>query len=502
MSDPMAAMPVITEILQTQLKNENATNLLAQDIAAALIPGDIIALEGDLGAGKTAFCRALIRAIANNFELEVPSPTFSIMQPYDLRIPLRHFDMYRLSGPDELEEIGFFDDLQQVVSLVEWPSRIAEALPAEHIVLALDIVEGDVRSASLSVPLSSAERFKRALALRSFLDDANYAGAWRTHVQGDVSHRSYERIKLAKKPNAILMNAPKAPIGPEIQDGKTYDDLVHRAADTKPFEVVANIINQCGLSAPQIFKADHLNGFMLLEDFGSDGVLNADGSANEERYGATVDALAKLHESAPAYGSQLPPFDRDAFLTEVSLCPQWYSLHQGVSLSEEGRLQCMAVWSQLYDDLENAEMGIFLRDVHSPNLMWLDQRQGTSRVGFIDIQDALNGPQLYDMASLVFDARVDISPELRQSLIARYTVSRGMTDQMDMINGHIAILAAQRISKILGIFSRLARRDAITSYLEHMPRNETYLRELLAAPALAPLAHWHQNWLPFADTEN
>ena len=502
MSKPMPATAPKTELLNARLANEQATILLAQDIAAALMPGDIIALEGDLGAGKTAFCRALIRAIAGDENLEVPSPTFSIMQPYDIRLPVRHFDMYRLAGVDELEEIGFFDELENVVTLIEWPSRVEAALPPEHIVLALDIIQGDERSVTLAVPTSSQNRFMRALALRRFVDDAGYAGANRDHVQGDVSHRSYERVTLADKPSAILMNSPKAPVGAVLQDGKTYDDLVHRALDTKPFATVVDILSQCGLSAPQIFHADHDNGFLLLEDFGSQGILYADGSPDEERYHATVDALAKFHQSAPVHASKLPPFDRDAFLTEVSLFPDWYSLHRGVTLSKEARTQCMVVWSQLYDDLAEAENGVFLRDVHSPNLMWLSDRQGTDRVGFLDIQDALHGPQLYDMASLIYDARVDISPTLRQSLIARYAANRGIENQMQHVNAPIAILAAQRISKILGIFARLARRDAITSYLEHMPRNETYLRELLRTPALAPLARWHHIWLPFADTEN
>ncbi|MEH6724738.1 MAG: tRNA (adenosine(37)-N6)-threonylcarbamoyltransferase complex ATPase subunit type 1 TsaE, partial [Hyphomicrobiales bacterium] len=118
----MAQQTLIT-VYDGILPDENATRRFAQDIAAAVLPGDLIALDGDLGAGKTAFCRALIRNLADDKQLEVPSPTFSLLQPYALRIPVQHFDLYRLADPEELEEIGFFDELDTALTLIEWPSR-------------------------------------------------------------------------------------------------------------------------------------------------------------------------------------------------------------------------------------------------------------------------------------------------------------------------------------------------------------------------------------------
>src|SRR5581483_5618541 len=92
------------------LPNEQATTQLMTDIAALLEPGDLVTLSGDLGAGKTTFARALIRHLAGSPTIEVPSPTFTLMQTYDLpRFPLVHADLYRLSGSAELAELGFDD---------------------------------------------------------------------------------------------------------------------------------------------------------------------------------------------------------------------------------------------------------------------------------------------------------------------------------------------------------------------------------------------------------
>ncbi|RWX36287.1 tRNA (adenosine(37)-N6)-threonylcarbamoyltransferase complex ATPase subunit type 1 TsaE, partial [Rhizobium leguminosarum] len=100
------------------LKDEAATIRLGEDLALALKAGDCLALSGDLGAGKSSLARAILRAMADDEELEVPSPTFTLVQSYDLRIPISHFDLYRLGDPAELTELGFDEALQNGICLV------------------------------------------------------------------------------------------------------------------------------------------------------------------------------------------------------------------------------------------------------------------------------------------------------------------------------------------------------------------------------------------------
>ena len=122
------------------LANEEATRALMVDIAAALAPGDLLTLSGDLGAGKTTFARALIRHLAGDQTVGVPSPTFTLMQAYELpRFSLVHADLYRLSGPGELAELGFEDIAPGAVTLLEWPDRAACFLPADRLDIALTL---------------------------------------------------------------------------------------------------------------------------------------------------------------------------------------------------------------------------------------------------------------------------------------------------------------------------------------------------------------------------
>jgi hypothetical protein len=480
------------------LPDEDATRRLAQDIAAAVLPGDVIALDGDLGAGKTAFCRALIRALANDTALEVPSPTFSILQPYALRIPVQHFDLYRLADPDELDEIGFFDELETALTLIEWPSRAGELLPPDHMILSIDIKAAEARSVQFSVPEANLARFERTFAARRFLASAGYQDAIRNHVQGDASHRSYERISASDRPTTIFMNAPATPPGDIVADGKSYAELVHRAADTKPFSSIAKTLSHLGFSAPQILCEDHSAGFLLLEDFGREGIVDSDNQPIRERYLSSMDVLARLHDQAPSLsqsfddGYVVPAFDRTAFLTEVNLFAEWYVPYCNRKLQPAEQADFTACWSALFDDLASAETGLILRDVHSPNLMWLADRTPPQQVGLLDFQDALWGPQLYDVASLVYDARISISPDFRQEMLAHYHQARRTPPEHTKMKRHIAILGAQRTMKILGIFARLASCDAKTSYLTHMPRNENYLRDMLAHDALNAIGRWHE----------
>src|SRR4029079_11755273 len=122
------------------LATEQATERLLTDIAAALEPGDLVTLSGDLGAGKTFFARAMVRYLADNPDIPVPSPTFTLVQSYELpRFPLMHADLYRLEGPGELAELGFDDLPKEAEVLLEWPDRAAGFLPPDRLDIAFTL---------------------------------------------------------------------------------------------------------------------------------------------------------------------------------------------------------------------------------------------------------------------------------------------------------------------------------------------------------------------------
>jgi aminoglycoside/choline kinase family phosphotransferase len=195
----------------------------------------------------------------------------------------------------------------------------------------------------------------------------------------------------------------------------------------------------------------------------------------------------------------IPVFDADALLVEISLMPEWYLPDRGVMLSASARDGFMTMWRELLDkSIEPARTWV-LRDFHSPNLIWLEQRDGVKRVGLIDFQDAVLGPPAYDLVSLLQDARLDVPEMLELTLLSRYIKARRAADEhfdAGAFAATYAIMSAQRNTRLLGTFARLNRRDGKPQYLRHQPRIWTYLTRSLEHPALASIKAWYATHVP------
>jgi N-acetylmuramate 1-kinase len=190
---------------------------------------------------------------------------------------------------------------------------------------------------------------------------------------------------------------------------------------------------------------------------------------------------------------EVPAFDRQAMKIEVSLLAEWYLPHKrGKPLTDSEKSDYYALWDTLIDQLADCETGLLLRDFHSPNLIWQSQNSGVRQVGLIDYQDAMIGPSAYDLASIVQDARVTISPELQARLLSHYLDSRRSEPSFDeaAFLKAFAIMSAQRNCKLAGIWVRLLERDGKPGYMKHMPRTFRYLSAALSHPELAPLKDW------------
>ncbi|HYW64167.1 MAG TPA: tRNA (adenosine(37)-N6)-threonylcarbamoyltransferase complex ATPase subunit type 1 TsaE, partial [Bradyrhizobium sp.] len=191
------------------LANETATAHLMADLALLIGPGDVITLSGDLGAGKTAAARAMIRYLADDETLEVPSPTFTLAQSYDLpALTLIHADLYRVNDERELEEIGLSPLPEGAIALIEWPERAGGALPPDRIDIAFNhrpALGSTARSAEITGHGKAAAQVARLKALREFLDAAGFSEAERRRMAGDASIRSYARL-IRDDGVVILMN--------------------------------------------------------------------------------------------------------------------------------------------------------------------------------------------------------------------------------------------------------------------------------------------------------
>src|SRR5687768_13833623 len=249
------------------LPNEAATMALGRELSLVARVGDLILLSGDLGSGKTSLARGFIRAVAGESGLEVPSPTFSLLQAYDIgRMKAAHLDLYRVNSPAEVRELGF-DDLQASHALiVEWPAMLGEFLPPDHLLVALELHDGG-RRARLEGFGSWAARIERLEALTEFLGKSDWAGCERRFFEGDASTRRYERLRM-KERHAVLMDMPQRPDGPPVRHGKPYSAIAHLAEDVRAVAALNNGLRARGFSAPEIFEANLEQGFLIIEDPG------------------------------------------------------------------------------------------------------------------------------------------------------------------------------------------------------------------------------------------
>jgi tRNA threonylcarbamoyl adenosine modification protein YjeE len=488
------------------LANEAATAQLMADLALLTAPGDVITLSGDLGAGKTAAARAMIRYLADDDAIEVPSPTFTLAQSYDLpSLPLLHADLYRISDASELEEIGLSPLPEGTVALIEWPERAGNELPADRIDIAFShppALGSTARAAEITGFGKGTALVERLKLLRQFLQASGFIEAGRKRMAGDASTRSYARL-IQDDRTFILMNSPKRPDG-----GKIYAAAVHLAEDVKPFFAIDRGLRERGFSAPEIHHSDLEAGFLITEDFGSAPVVEGDPPAPVlDRYEAATDVLAALHREplpevlplVPPADYPIPVFDIDAWMVEVGLMLEWYMPDRGVTPREALRSEFETMWREILQRPVAAPRTWVIRDYHSPNLIWLGDREGLARVGIIDFQDAALGPAAYDVVSLLQDARIDVPEATELALFSRYIKARRAADAtFDAANfaALYAILSAQRNTRLLGTFARLNRRDGKPQYLKHQPRIWAYLNRSLAHPALSSLRAWYAANVP------
>jgi tRNA threonylcarbamoyl adenosine modification protein YjeE len=493
------------------LAGEGATAHLMADLALLVGRGDLITLSGDLGAGKTLAARAMIRHLAGDEALEVPSPTFTLAQSYDLTsLPVLHTDLYRVSSASELDELGLVPFPDDTLILLEWPERAPDALPADRIDIQLSLQSALGPNSRFCVVTgygAAAAKVDRLEKLRKFLSTAGYLAAERRYMPGDASTRSYARL-VRDGVSEILMNFPPRVDRQLIYGGRSYLEAVHLADEIKPFVAIGHALHARGFSAPAIHHSDLESGFLICEDLGSEGVIEGDPARPiVERYEAATDVLVALHQqdlpaTLPVAGSsdyRFPMFDVDAMLIEVSLLLDWYLPDRGVAVSEAMQAEFYALWHGILTPVLAQPESWVIRDFHSPNLIWRAERRGMARVGIIDFQDAVLGPTAYDVASLAQDARLDIPEQVEIALLSRYVQGRRAHDANFNAAGFAAtyaVMSAQRNTRLLGVFSRLNRRDGKPHYLRHQPRIFAYLSRSLAHPAMAPARSWYAAHLP------
>jgi N-acetylmuramate 1-kinase len=321
----------------------------------------------------------------------------------------------------------------------------------------------------------------RHQAMAGFLAANGWSDGVAEPLAADASFRSYWRSRRDRE-RVVVMDAP-----PPHEDVAAY-------------VAVASILRRLGLSAPAVWAEDRARGFLLIEDFGDDTYTRLLKRGADERtlYGLAIDALAALQRAAGSAGHiDLPPYDEAKLLDEVVLLVDWYlPAVRGAPPSAEAREEYLALWrSVLPVACEPFTPTLVLRDFHVDNLMLLPDRTGVQACGLLDFQDAVVGPPTYDLVSLLEDARRDVPEDLRQAMTAHYLTAFPTLDR-EAFTRSAAILAAQRNCKIIGIFTRLWKRDGKPAYLRHIPRLWRLVASDLRHPALREISQWLGRHLP------
>jgi aminoglycoside/choline kinase family phosphotransferase len=229
-----------------------------------------------------------------------------------------------------------------------------------------------------------------------------------------------------------------------------------------------------------------VQGLVLIEDFGDERVrehLDAAPADELAIYRRAVDLLIDLHKLPAA---DLPPYDRAVYQRETGLLTEWFCPAAGLEVDEAGYI---AAWDTVLPIAEQdaAPVVTVLRDYHAENIMLLSDLGRSQGLGLLDFQDALAGHPAYDLVSLLQDARRDVSPAVEQAMLEHYKTKAPVSAGFDAA---YAVLGAQRNAKIIGIFTRLWKRDGKPRYLDFLPRMWGLLERDLAHPALAPVNDW------------
>ena len=311
----------------------------------------------------------------------------------------------------------------------------------------------------------------------AFLASCGWEGARIEPLAGDASFRRYFRILHDDGRRAVLMDAPPP----------------HE--DPRPFVAVAEWLTSIGLAAPDILARDLDQGLLLLADLGNDRLrerLDEEGDREAELYEIAPDVLIHLHRHEPMPG--LPVHGLDQWLDELALFTDWYCPALDLEVDAEAYREA---WREVLAPVAADGLApvTVLRDYHAENVMLIEGRSGVAHFGLLDFQDALSGHPAYDLASVLEDARRDVAPANERDMLDRYIAATGHGKAFE--HAYWA-LAAQRNTRILGVFVRLWKRDGKPGYRRFQPRMWGLLERDLAHPALAPVKAWFDANIPVA----
>lgn len=439
------------------------TSAFARALAPELQAGDTILLEGPVGAGKSHFARALVRARLKNPAEDVPSPTFTLIQTYESDPPIWHADLYRLNDTTEVDELGLTEATAEAIVLIEWP----DLMPQVHDALRLRIYhesDPELRRIELIGNPDSWHRAHRAAQRAAFVHHHGWADADVIFLAGDASARRYFRL-TDNTCTAVLMDADPTSLLSYLKMTAWLDER--------------------GFDVPEVFAVDIDHGLALIEDFGDAQiarVIKDQPDLASPIYNRIAAMLARLASFPPAPGIAI--LDGQAMAEQVGLFAEYYP--EAVSANSDAVAAASRIAPtivQLYaEHCSKLPLVTSLRDFHAENLILTPD----NRLGILDFQDAVAAHPAYDLVSALHDARRSLPDSVEETAITRFLSETGF--DAGHFRAAFAVLGAQRNLRIMGIFTRLCIRDGKPRYLTFMPHVWALIQREASHPALSELA--------------
>ena len=486
--------------MKAEIHNINTLNELdafVKYIAPIFEKGDLLALNGEIGSGKTTLTKHLINYLTATRIDEINSPTFNLCQTYSNEdLIISHYDFYRLDYLQEIEELDINDSIKNNFTIIEWANKFSSILPKDHIEIQIDN-KSDKREYKILFHGEYAKKIAAHKNRLSFLSNSNLNIKKITNMRGDASKRKYYRVNDGTE-NFVLMDALEDSIN-KTTTSKTITDFI----------IFRQYLEDIGLRVPKIYEFDIQKQLILEEDLGltTYDELYSKLSFQDLINPAIESLLILVHSDYKNIndldGKAFEPqnFDEKVFINESKIFIDYYWPYVKNSICpEEEKYEFLSIIEKIYSDL-STDKTLVLRDYHSPNLHYLQNEKGHKKCALIDFQDALLGHPLYDLVSLAQDARFTISEDQERYIVDTFEDKFLFNDfqlSKSSFNEQYKILAIQRSLKILGIFARLSLLEGKNNYIIHMPRVLDYIRRSMDCSLLNNLTHWLK--INFKDT--